>query len=64
MFDIFMCHGGEDFYNKPIDYDTPLVLSYRSSEFLQEEANSIRKLRQLRKTEEALQFVEKTYSDT
>ena len=45
MFDIFMCHGGEDFYNKPIDYDTPLVLSYRSSEFLQEEANSIRKLR-------------------
>jgi hypothetical protein len=45
MFDIFMCHGGEEFYNKPTEYDTPLVLSYRSSEFLQDEADSIRELR-------------------
>ena len=53
MFDIFMCHGSEDFYNRPVDYATPLVLSYRSSEFSNDE-DEVKNLRKLRKAEEAL----------
>jgi hypothetical protein len=53
MFDIFMCHGSEEFYNKPSEYETPLVLSYRSSDFSPDETDGIRELRKLRKTEEA-----------